>query len=328
MALRFICLSNNLKNITKTLESNFIRCLSTASDTKNIGFIGLGNMGSHMAGHLMKKGHKLHVFDVSDQACDAMKTKGAKVSNYGELAKMDFVVTMLPNNDIVYNTFEKLMENDVNKDAVFIDSSTIDPTVVKNIQKMVESKGARFIDAPVSGGVPGAEQATLTFMVGGTNDEYNTVKPILEVMGKRITHCGCYGMGQVAKLANNMMLGISMIGVAEAMNLAIRLGLDAQTFADIINSSTGRCWSSEMYNPVPGVVKTAPSNFGYSGGFSTDLITKDLGLASGVATQSNTPIPMGSLAHQIYRTLKSKGLGNKDFSVVYEFLKNDSNNQN
>jgi len=326
MALRIICLSNNLKNITKTLENNFVRCLATAAQNKNIGFIGLGNMGGHMASNLMKKGHKLHVYDVSKPACDAMKAKGASISNYSELAKMDFVITMLPNNDIVYNTFEELLKNDVNKNAVFIDSSTIDPNVVKSIQKKVKSKGARFIDAPVSGGVPGAEQATLTFMVGGTSDEYNTAKPILEGMGKRITHCGDYGMGQAAKLANNMMLAISMIGVSEAMNLAIRLGLDAQTFADIINSSTGRCWSSEMYNPVPGIVKTAPANFGYSGGFSTDLITKDLGLASGVATVSNTPIPMGALAHQIYRTLKSKGLGNKDFSVVYEFMKNETDN--
>ncbi|XP_055370891.1 probable 3-hydroxyisobutyrate dehydrogenase, mitochondrial [Condylostylus longicornis] len=326
MALRVIASSKNIKNIVKTIEGNFMRCLATAADNKNIGFIGLGNMGGHMATNLMKKGHKLHVYDVSKPACEAVRAKGAKIADLSEIAKMDYVITMLPNNDIVYNTFEELMKKDINKNALFIDSSTIDPNVVKSIQKIVKAKGARFVDAPVSGGVPGAEQATLTFMVGGTVDEYNAVKPVLEGMGKRITHCGSYGMGQAAKLANNMMLAISMIGVSEAMNLAIRLGLDAQTFADIINSSTGRCWSSEMYNPVPGIVKTAPANFGYSGGFSTDLITKDLGLASGVATASNTPIPMGALAHQIYRTLKSQGLGNKDFSVVYDFMKNESNN--
>lgn len=168
------------------------------------------------------------------------------------------------------------------------------------MQKLIKSKGATFVDAPVSGGVIGAENATLTFMVGGSKTEFNTVKPILECMGQRITHCGDYGMGQAAKLCNNMMLGISMIGVCETMNLAIRydlifflliasfrlyfncrfchsisrLGLDPKTFNDIINSSTGRCWSSEIYNPVPGICANAPCNNEYKGGFSTELITK------------------------------------------------------
>lgn len=188
---------------------------------------------------------------------------------------------------------------------------------------MVKSKGASFVDAPVSGGVIGAENATLTFMVGGTEQEFAAVKNLLECMGQRITHCGSYGMGLAAKICNNMMLGISMIGVCETMNLAIRLGLDAKTFNEIVNSSTGRCWSSEIYNPVPGICMKAPANNDYKGGFSTELITKDLGLASTVAVASDTPIPMGAVAHQLYRTLQAKGLGNKDFSIVYEFLKND-----
>ncbi|XP_055920381.1 probable 3-hydroxyisobutyrate dehydrogenase, mitochondrial [Eupeodes corollae] len=328
MALRVMFVTRNSKQLTKTLEYTMLRCMSTGVASKNIGFIGLGNMGGHMSSNLIKNGHKLHVFDISKAACDAVKAKGATVyADPSELAKKsDFVITMLPNNDIVYNTYNQITKDGVNKGTVFIDSSTIDPTVVKSIQKIVSEKGAHFIDAPVSGGVPGAEQATLTFMVGGTTEEYNIVKPILECMGKRITHCGNYGMGQAAKICNNMMLGISMIGASEAMNLAIRLGLDPKTFADIINSSTGRCWSTEVYNPVPGVVPTAPANNEYKGGFSTDLITKDLGLASGVATSSNTPIPMGAMAHQIYRTLKAHGLGNKDFSVVYDFMKNEKNN--
>lgn len=144
----------------------------------------------------------------------------------------------------------------------------------RQVQKLVNSHGARFVDAPVSGGVIGAENATLTFMVGGTAEDYETVKAILECMGQRITHCGGYGMGQAAKLCNNMMLGISMIGVCETMNLAVRLGLDAKVFSDIINSSTGRCWSSEVYNPVPGICSNAPCNKDYAGGFSTELITK------------------------------------------------------
>ncbi|XP_061395915.1 probable 3-hydroxyisobutyrate dehydrogenase, mitochondrial [Musca vetustissima] len=324
MALRYICISPAFNSMGQT----FVRAMSSQSGGKNIGFIGLGNMGGHMATNLMKKGHKLHVFDISKPACENMKAKGAQVyDNTSELAlKSDFVITMLPNNDIVSKSYEEMTANGVNKDTIFIDSSTIDPNLVKQLQKMISSKGARFIDAPVSGGVPGAEQATLTFMVGGTTEEYNAVKSVLECMGKRITHCGDYGMGQAAKLCNNMMLGISMIGVAEAMNLAIRQGLNPQTFAEIINSSTGRCWASEVYNPVPGVTPTAPANNDYKGGFSTDLITKDLGLASGVATSSNTPIPLGAMAHQIYRTLKAHGLGSKDFSVVYDFMKNTKYN--
>lgn len=257
-----------------------------------------------------------------------MKIKGATVyDNTADLAlNSDFVITMLPNNDIVFNTYQKMIEKGVNKNTFFVDSSTIDPMVVKNIQQKISEKGARFVDAPVSGGVPGAEQATLTFMVGGTIDEFNDVKNILECMGKRITHCGNYGMGQAAKLCNNMMLGISMCGVAETMNMAVRLGLNPKTFMEILNSSTGRCWASEINNPVPGLLPNAPAGREYAGGFSTDLITKDLGLASGVATASNSPIPMGAMAHNIYRTLKSKGLGNKDFSVVYDFIKNEKYN--
>lgn len=324
MALRIICSAQNAKCMQQTL----VRCMSSQSASKNIGFIGLGNMGGHMATNLIKSGHKLHVYDISKTACANLKAKGATVyTDTADLAqKSDFVITMLPNNDIVSDSYDEMTKNGVNKNTIFIDSSTIDPNLVKQLQKMISSKGASFIDAPVSGGVPGAEQATLTFMVGGTETEYYAVKGVLECMGKRITHCGDYGMGQAAKLCNNMMLAISMIGVSEAMNLAIRLGLNPHTFAEIINSSTGRCWASELYNPVPGVTPTAPANRDYSGGFSTDLITKDLGLASGVATASNTPIPLGAMAHQIYRTLKSQGLGNKDFSVVYDFMKNEKNN--
>ncbi|XP_075165156.1 3-hydroxyisobutyrate dehydrogenase, mitochondrial [Haematobia irritans] len=324
MALRFVCFSP----VANAMGQTFVRAMSSQGGSKNIGFIGLGNMGGHMATNLIKNGHKLHVFDISKPACENLKSKGAKVyDKTSELAlNSDFVITMLPNNDIVNKSYEEMTANGVNKDTIFIDSSTIDPNLVKQLQKMVSGKGARFIDAPVSGGVPGAEQGTLTFMVGGTTEEYNAVKSVLECMGKRITHCGDYGMGQAAKLCNNMMLGISMIGVSEAMNLAIRLGLNPHTFAEIINSSTGRCWASEVYNPVPGVTPTAPANNDYKGGFSTDLITKDLGLASGVATASNTPIPMGAMAHQMYRTLKAHGLGNKDFSVVYEFMKNTKYN--
>lgn len=322
MAFRVLSFSNNLKQAAQISE---LLVRSFCSGPKNVGFIGLGNMGGPMATNLMAKGHKLHVFDISADAKDAMKAKGAATyDNVNDLAKAsDFVITMLPNNDIVANTYDTIIAGGVNSKTFFIDSSTIDPNVAKAVQKKVKAAGATFVDAPVSGGVPGAQNATLTFMVGGTQEEYERVKNLLEGMGKKITHCGGYGMGQAAKVCNNMMLGISMCGLAETMNLAIRLGLDAKVFSDIINASTGRCWASEINNPIPGVIPTAPAGKGYAGGFATGLITKDLGIASAVATTSNTPIPLGALTHQIYRTLMAKGMANKDFSVVYELIKNE-----
>ncbi|XP_052872045.1 probable 3-hydroxyisobutyrate dehydrogenase, mitochondrial [Anopheles cruzii] len=327
MAFRVLTRStvgNQQQQQLKLLSDLLIRSFS--SGPKNVGFIGLGNMGGPMASNLMAKGHKLHVFDISADAKSAMKAKGATpYDNVADLAKAsDFVVTMLPNNDIVANTYDSIIgAGGVKSSTVFIDSSTIDPNVAKAVQKKVKAAGATFVDAPVSGGVPGAQNATLTFMVGGSTEEYNAVKDLLEGMGKKITHCGGYGMGQAAKVCNNMMLGISMCGLAECMNLAIRLGLDAKVFADIINASTGRSWASEVNNPVPGIVPTAPAGKSYAGGFATGLITKDLGIASAVATTSNTPIPLGALTHQIYRQLMAKGLADKDFSVVYDFLKNN-----
>jgi 3-hydroxyisobutyrate dehydrogenase len=320
MALRILFFTQ-AKNACR---KDFARALSTAAG-RNIGFIGLGNMGGPMASNLMAKGHKLHVYDISAQATGALKSKGANV--YGSIQEVaknsEFVVTMLPNGDIVTDTYKDMVDGSANKDTIFIDSSTIGPVYAQNIQKLVSERGYHFVDAPVSGGVPGAVNATLTFMVGGTNDEFSKVKDVLAGMGKNITHCGGYGMGQAAKLCNNMMLGISMIGLAETMNLAIRLGLDAKTFLNIVNSSTGRCWSSEVYSPVPNLSENSPSNRNYEGGFSTGLITKDLGLAANVAVSSDTPIPMGSLAHQIYRTLCAKGLAGKDFAVIYDFIKNE-----
>lgn len=213
-----------------------------------------------------------------------MKSKGAQVyKTTQELAKdSDFVVTMLPNNDIVKNTYETMIKDGVNSNTMFVDSSTVDPAISQYVQKIVKEAGASFVDAPVSGGVMGAQNATLTFMVGGTPEEFEKVKDFLGGMGRKITHCGTYGMGEAAKICNNMMLAISMIGTAETMNLAIRLGLDPKVFNDIINCSTGRSWASEVNNPVPGLSPGTPPSNDYKGGFSTALITKDLGLASSV----------------------------------------------
>ncbi|WP_076940418.1 3-hydroxyisobutyrate dehydrogenase, partial [Burkholderia pseudomallei] len=173
-----------------------------------------------------------------------------------------------------------------------------------------------LVDAPVSGGTGGAAAGTLTFMVGGDDADYARAKPVLAAMGKNIVHCGATGMGQVAKVCNNLVLGITMAGVSEAMALGASLGIDPKVLAGIINTSTGRCWSSDTYNPYPGVIETAPSSRGYTGGFGTDLMLKDLGLANDAAKQARQPVYLGALAQQLYQTMSSRGDGKLDFSAV------------
>ncbi|XP_070140491.1 probable 3-hydroxyisobutyrate dehydrogenase, mitochondrial [Drosophila kikkawai] len=283
-----------------------------------IGFIGLGHMGNPMAKNLLKTGHKLNVFDIAKKACDAIKAKGALVHpGVTEVTRnSNYVITMLPNNATVEATYKEILTKTFKRDTTFIDCSTISPELAKSLQKRITYQGGRFLDAPVSGGVPGAQQASLTFMVGGAEADFRAVKGILECMGRRIVHCGVPGMGQAAKLCNNMMLAISMIGVSEAMNLAVSQGLDAQTFAEIINSSTGRCWTSEFYNPVPGISASTLVNK-----VPISLINKDLDLALDAAKASKSPIPMGELTHKIYSYLITQGLGQRDFSDIYQLMK-------
>lgn len=211
----------------------------------------------------------------------------------------------------------------------------------KEVATLAERNGVSFVDAPVSGGMPvllmikmawngfmrianagviAAKAGTLTFMVGGPEKEFTRAKPVLSGMGKNIVHCGPIGSGQTAKICNNMLLAITMIGTAEAFNLGIRLGLDAKLLSGIINTSTGRSWSSEVYNPVPGVLDNVPASNGYKGGFSTSLIAKDLGLAQNSALRSHSAIPLGSMAHQLYRLMAVRGYGQSDFSSIYQFL--------
>ncbi|XP_052841409.1 probable 3-hydroxyisobutyrate dehydrogenase, mitochondrial isoform X2 [Drosophila gunungcola] len=285
-----------------------------------IGFIGLGNMGGHMASNLIRSGHKLNVYDISKKACSNLKALGATVySRTPDLAKnSEIVITMLPNNSIVNASYEEMLSEGINKGTIFIDSSTISPELVKSLQNRISLTEGRFLDAPVSGGVPGAEQATLTFMVGGAEKDFKAVKDILQCMGKRIIYCGIHGMGQAAKLCNNMMLAISMIGVSETMNLAVRQGLDPKIFAEILNSSTGRCWTSEFYNPVPGITASTQANK-----VPIELINKDLELVANLANSSSSPIPMGLLTHNIYSSLIAQGLGRRDFSDVYALMETE-----
>lgn len=289
-----------------------------------IGFIGLGNMGQNMAKNLIAKGHRLVVYDIFPEATEELAKHGAvPVGSPAEMAdQCDRIITMLPSSPHVREVYagDKGIISKVQTGSLLIDSSTIDPSVSQEMAKLVEAKGATFIDAPVSGGVNAAKAGTLTFMVGGKEAEAQAAKEILLCMGKNVIHCGGVGCGQAAKICNNMMLAISMIGNAETMNLGIRLGLDPKVLNSILNVSSGKTWPSEVYSPVPGVMENVPSSNQYEGGFGAALMTKDLGLAQTAATQTSSPTPLGSLAHQIYRVLLSNGLGKKDFSVVYQLL--------
>lgn len=287
----------------------------------NIGFIGLGNMGAPMALNLLKAGHQLTVFDLSAAALATLVDAGATpAASPAAIAKgnPDMIVTMLPaaaHVKSVYLASEGLLEH-VCPGVVLLDCSTIDPMTAREVAKAAASHGNPMLDAPVSGGTGGATAGTLTFMVGGTPSDFEHARTVLEAMGKNIVHCGAVGNGQVAKIANNMLLGISMAGVSEAMALGVALGMDASVLARVINTSSGRCWSSEVYNPFPGVVATAPAARGYSGGFGSDLMLKDLGLATEAARQIGQPVLLGGLAQQLYQSFSTQGNGAMDFSAI------------
>lgn len=287
----------------------------------NIGFIGLGNMGGPMAHNLIKAGHRLTVFDLSAPAVASLVDAGATGADApADIAEadVDVIITMLPASahvKAVYLGTDGLLSK-VRPGVLLIDSSTIDPISAREVAKAAAEHGNTLLDAPVSGGTGGAAAGTLTFMVGGGEADFEKARPILACMGKNIVHCGDSGNGQVAKVANNMLLGISMIGVAEAMALGTRLGMDAKVLAGIINTSSGRCWSSDTNNPFPGVLENAPASRGYSGGFGTDLMLKDLGLATDAARAIRQPVIMGALAQQLYQRFSSDGNGGLDFSAI------------
>ena len=287
----------------------------------HIGFLGLGNMVSPMASNLLKAGYQLSVFDLSSNAVAELAEKGAQACASVQAlvaAAPDVLISMLPaavHVKGVYLGSEGLIEQ-LSKPTFLIDCSTIDPHSAREVAKAAQEAGHRMLDAPVSGGTTGAQAATLTFMVGGSADALQYAQPILQAMGKNITHCGDSGNGQVAKVANNMLLGISMVGVAEAMALGVAIGMDAKVLAGIINTSSGRCWSSEINNPYPDVLENAPASRGYSGGFGSDLMLKDLGLATEAARLSKQPVMLGAAAQQLYQAFSLQGHGSLDFSAI------------
>lgn len=320
-----------LNTVTTVLLSHCnINCglkYATRSLSTTIGFIGLGNMGSKMAQNLLSKGEKLIIYDAQSSSVELFDSKpNVFIANdIKELAaKSTHVITMLPNNDAVWSTYigeNGILKNCLKKSTVFIDCSTIDPEIAQKISLVAKETGHLFLDAPVSGGVVGAEAGTLTFMVGGCEMTPQQVQSLLLKMGARVINCGSSGMGQAAKLCNNMLLGTTMVAVAETMNLGIKFGLDVDTLTSIINSSSGRCWSTEVNHPVPGVLKTAPSSREYKGGFRTSLLMKDMNLALKMAEKTNLSVPLANTALKIYNTaISKKDFADLDFSVIYKAI--------
>eukprot|EP00300_Choanocystis_sp_HF-7_P030662 c39549_g1_i1.p1 GENE.c39549_g1_i1~~c39549_g1_i1.p1 ORF type:complete len:326 (-),score=69.09 c39549_g1_i1:30-1007(-) len=291
-----------------------------------VGIIGLGNMGAPMAKNALKACEKVIVHDTRSTVVHQLTAFGA----VGARSLADFkgahtVITMLPSNATVQHVYQGnggLLEV-MQPGTIFIDSSTISPSLTRSLAVEAEKKGCRLFDAPVSGGVLGAVNGTLTFMVGAPEADLALVRSVLQTMGKNIVACGQIGNGQVAKLCNNLVLAISMVAVSEGMNLGVKLGMDKQVLASIFSTSTARCWSADTYNPCPGVLPNVPASRNFENGFGVDLMLKDLGLALQEGAQANQLLPATSLAEQLYRFSSQSGFGTKDFGFIHELLKNN-----
>jgi len=290
--------------------------------SQTVAFIGLGNMGGSMAANLVKAGFKVKAFDLSPVALDNAKQAGCEVFNDPCAASqnVDFVVTMLPNGSIVeavYVNDQKLLDV-VNKDTLLIDCSTVAPENSRRVAAEAAKRGLRFIDAPVSGGTAAAAAGTLAFMCGGEEAAVEDAKAVLNVMGANIFRAGDHGAGSVAKLCNNMLLAVHMIGTSEALQLGVSNGLDPKALSEIMLKSSGCNWSLEKYNPFPGVMENVPASRDYEGGFMINLMLKDLGLAMESARESGSSVPMGALAQSLYMLAKKddKREGLSDFSSI------------
>ena len=287
----------------------------------NIGFIGLGNMGGPMAGNLVKAGHKVKGFDLIAANLEKAVARGVSASaSVVEVAQeVDVVVTMLPAGKHVLAVLGEAL-GAAKPGTLFIDSSTIDVDSARAAHARAVEKGMLGLDAPVSGGVGGAEAGTLTFMAGGSAEAFSKAKPLLEAMGKRIIHCGDAGAGQVAKVCNNMVLAIAMIGTSEAMTMGQALGLTPQVLFDVMSTSSGSTWALTQHCPVPGPVPTSAANNDYKPGFAAELMLKDLGLSQDAARSAGTPTPLGASATQLYRIFVQAGNGGKDYAAIIKML--------
>ena len=291
----------------------------------SIAFIGLGNMGNPMAANLVKAGHSVFGFDLVPANLETAKENGVTVMANAPAAvkEADVVITMLPAGKHVLSVYEDIAPK-AKKGALFIDCSTIDVDSVRKAHAIAGKHGLQSIDAPVSGGTGGATAGTLAFMTGGSKAAFAKAEPVLKPMVGKIVHCGDAGAGQAAKICNNMILGISMIGVSEAFVLAEKLGLSHQALFDVASAASGQCWSLTTYCPVPGPVPTSPANRDYKPGFSAALMLKDLKLAQEAAASSGAVTPMGAEAAQLYALYAAQGGGGADFSGIIRFLRGDA----
>lgn len=292
-----------------------------------ITFVGLGNMGGPMAKNLLKAGHEVTVFDLSAAAVEALVAAGAQSAETlsNAVAKAECVITMLPAGkhvEAVYLGDQGILAS-VSPNTLLIDSSTIAPEISRALAGQAANKGLSFMDAPVSGGVGGAQAGTLSFICGGEVAVLERAKPILEAMGKNIFHAGDHGAGQVAKICNNMLLAVLMAGTSEALALGVKNGLDPAVLSEVMKQSSGGNWVLNVYNPWPGVMDNVPASRDYQGGFLVDLMNKDLGLAFDNAVKSRASIPMGSLARSLYEIHAGQGKGRLISSIQTLFHNQD-----
>ncbi len=292
-----------------------------------ITFIGLGNMGGPMASNLLRAGHSVTVFDLSEDAVAALVAEGAKTAETAHAAvdQAECVITMLPAGEHVEAVYlgEHGLLASLPADTLVIDSSTIAPETSRGVAEAAIAQGIAFLDAPVSGGVGGAKAGTLTFICGGEAETFARAESILSDMGKNIFHAGPHGAGQVAKICNNMLLAILMSGTSEALALGVKNGLDPVVLSEIMKQSSGGNWALNVYNPWPGVMEKAPASRDYQGGFLVKLMTKDLGLALDNAVQHHAAVPMGALARNLYELHAGQGNQDLDFSSIQRFYRGD-----
>lgn len=294
----------------------------------NISFIGLGNMGLPMAKNLLEAQFNVTGSDLSQAALEQFKSYGGTVAQDQQqlVENADVIITMLPSSESMKNFFlgsEGILKQ-LKPKTLIIDCSSIAASVSREVALAAESCAVDIVDAPVSGGILAAQAGTLTFMVGGSHEQFESAKPILEKMGKNIFHAGEHGAGQIAKACNNMLLAINMIGTSEALNLAMQHGLDPKVISEIIQNSSGANWCVEKYNPVPDVLENVPSSKGYVAGFMTDLMLKDLGLSMTAASEVSATVTMGELAKDIYRSHSLNGHGKTDFSSIFNLISQTS----
>ena len=289
---------------------------------KKIGFIGLGNMGAKMVTHLLKANYEVKGYDINEKFIDQLLPKGLrKASDLNDASvNIDIIITMLPNGAIVEEVFDSIADN-LKPGTMFIDCSTIDVDKAKELHNKCDMRQLLFLDAPVSGGVGGAENGTLTFMVGGKPNAYNVMLPLFEVMGKKSLLCGSSGSGQATKACNNMLLATTMIGVGEAFNLGSNLGLDPKKLFEILSTSTGSCWAINSYCPIEGVGPKSPADNDFKPGFSVALMNKDLSIALKAIESTKTLAPFGTKAQENFKRMVDDKKGSLDFSAVTIFNK-------